>query len=70
MQKEEIGNIIQKRREFLSLTQEDLAEMSGVTSKTVYLLEQGKGNSSLDTMQKIVEVLGMELLIRVKRVDE
>jgi len=69
MSKKEIGEIIQKRRTYLSLKQEDLAEMSQISPKSIYLLEQGKGNPSIDTLNKIFEVLGLEFLIRIKMLD-
>lgn len=65
----EIGKIIRFRREFLSLRQEDLAEMSAVTTKTIHLIESGTGNPSLETLEKLTTVLGMEILIQVKKTD-
>jgi transcriptional regulator with XRE-family HTH domain len=70
MSKQELGTIIQDRRESLSLKQEDLAEMSGVTSKTIYLIEKGKGNPSIDSLQKLLGILGLEIIIKVKSIDE
>jgi len=70
MNKTEIGHIIQKRRDFLSLKQEDLSEMAGITSKTIYLIENGKGNPSIDTLQKLLEVLGLEIVIDIKKMSE
>ena len=70
MSKQELGKIIQDRRESLSLKQEDLAEMSGVTSKTIYLIEKGKGNPSIDSLQKLLGILGLEIIIKVKSIDE
>ena len=69
MEAKEIGKFIQQRRETLMLKQEDVAEMGGITPKTIYLIEQGKGNPSLNTLQKISNVLGVELLFRIKRTD-
>ena len=63
----EIGKTIKLRREFLHLKQSDLAEMSGVTIKTIHLIESGTGNPSLETIEKIAHVLGMELLLHVKQ---
>lgn len=62
----EMGAKLKFRREFLNLRQEDLAEMSGVTSRTIHLVESGTGNPSAETLEKIATVLGMELLIQVK----
>lgn len=58
------------RRKLLGLKQEDLAEMSGVALKTIYLLEQGNGNPSLNTLTKIYDVLGLELITRIKQLDQ
>ncbi|WP_205685619.1 helix-turn-helix domain-containing protein [Flavipsychrobacter stenotrophus] len=69
MTKIEIGNLIRQRRDHLTLKQEDVAEMAGISSKFIYLIEQGKGNASLDTLQKIFEVLGLEIIVDIKRVE-
>jgi transcriptional regulator with XRE-family HTH domain len=69
MKKEKLGEIIQRRRETLSVKQEDLAEMSGITAKTIYLIEQGKGNPSIDTLLKIMEVLGLDISLHVKKIE-
>ena len=63
---EEIGKGLRLRREALRLTQEDLAEMSGVTSRTINIVETGIGNPSLQTIEKLATVLGMELTLQVK----
>lgn len=70
MTKQEIGNMIQRRRLAQTLTQQDLSEMSGVTSRTIYLIESGGGNFSFDVLQKIAEVLGLEITLDVKKVDK
>lgn len=69
MNNREIGNTLRVRREFLHLRQEDLAEMSGVTVKTIHLVESGNGNPSVKTLEKLAQILGMDLLIQVKKVD-
>lgn len=63
----DLGKSFKSRREFLRLNQSDLAEMSGVTIKTIHLIESATGNPSLETMEKIARVLGMELLLQVKQ---
>ncbi len=69
MNKIEIGEIIQKRRDSLSIKQEDLSEMTGITSKTIYLIENGKGNPSFDTLNKLLDILGFEISIDIKKLD-
>jgi transcriptional regulator with XRE-family HTH domain len=57
---------IKERREALRVTQEDLAELSGVGLRTVKQVESGKGNPTLSTLHKISDVLGMELCLKIK----
>jgi transcriptional regulator with XRE-family HTH domain len=63
----ETGKLLKFRREFLNLRQQDLAEMSGITSRTIHLIESGTGNPSVETLEKLATVLGMELLLQVKK---
>jgi transcriptional regulator with XRE-family HTH domain len=58
---------IKERREALKVTQETLAELSGLGLRTLKQLESGKGNPTLQTLVKVAEVLGMELIIQVKK---
>lgn len=61
-------NKLRERRESLQVTQEVLAELSGVGLRTLKQLESGKGNPTLSTLQKIAEVLGMEVNLNIKQV--
>jgi transcriptional regulator with XRE-family HTH domain len=66
MHYEEIIHSIKERREILKVTQEALAELSGVGLRTLKQFESGKGNPTLLTLQKLADVLGMEVCIQVK----
>lgn len=61
-----LGETIKKRRKELSITQPHLAELANVSTNTIYKLERGQGNPSLDVLNKLAEVLGMELTLEVK----
>lgn len=63
----ELSEIMKKRREYLGITQIDLAEMAQVGLATVKEIERGKGNPSMSTVKKILDVLGMEMTFNVKR---
>jgi transcriptional regulator with XRE-family HTH domain len=63
----QIGQLITKRREFLKLRQEDLSEMSGIAIKTIHLIEKGSGNPSMATIEKIAIVLGLELMLQIRK---
>lgn len=63
----DLKNIMKERREVLSLTQQDLAEMAQVGVATVKDIERGKGNPSLNTIKKILDVLGIEIEYHVRK---
>ncbi len=58
---------IKARRVMLGLKQEDLAEMTGVSLATIKDIDRGVGNPSLRILEKIVDVLGMEIQVNAKR---
>jgi y4mF family transcriptional regulator len=62
-----LGETIKKRRKELSITQPHLAELANVSTNTLYKLERGKGNPTLDVLIKLADVLGMELALEVKK---
>ena len=62
-----LADIIKRRRAFLGLTQEDLAQMSEIGIATIKLIESNKGNPSLSTVGKIMDVLGMEIIYSIKK---
>ena len=64
----EIIQSIKERREMMKVTQETLAELSGVGLRTLKQFESGKGNPTLLTLQKLADVLGMEVCLQVKNI--
>ena len=62
-----VGQAIRNRRRELGITQPHLAEVAGVSTNTLYKLEKGQGNPTLDVLNKLAEVLGMELKLEVKK---
>ena len=63
----ELKDLMKERREVLSLTQQDLAEMAQVGIATVKDIERGQGNPSLSTIKKILDVLGIEMIFQVRK---
>ena len=63
----ELNEVMKKRRKELEISQLDLAEMAEVSLATVKDIERGKGNPSLATVKKIIEVLGMEIEYKVRQ---
>lgn len=62
------GEHIKSRRKELRITQPHLAELANVSTNTLYKLEKGQGNPSLEVLMKLAEVLGMELTLGVKKI--
>lgn len=63
-----LSEIIKTRRVKLKLSQVDLAEMSGVSLATVKDIERGKANPSLRTVDKLLNVLGLEISYHLRQI--
>ena len=62
----DIGKKMKERRSLLRITQQDLADISGVGVRTIKDMETNKGNPSSETLFKVVDALGMEVELRIK----
>ena len=65
---QEIGKLIKARRKSLKITQPDLAELAKVSINTLYKIERGQTNPTLDVIEKIADVLGLEVKLEVKKI--
>lgn len=63
----DIAKEVVARRDVLGITQEQLSNLSQVGMKTIYKIEQGIGNPSIYTIEKVLDVLGLELSIKLKK---
>lgn len=63
----EIGRQIKERRKVLRIIQPDLAEMAGISINTLYKIERGQANPSIQVLTKVADVLGMEIRLEVKQ---
>lgn len=61
-----IGKTIKKRRKELNLELKDLQDYSGINYASISDIENGKANPTVKTLEKLLDVLGMELDIKVK----
>ena len=59
---------IKARRKNLNVTQEQLADISGVSLRTLKQFEGGKGNPTLQTLSKLSDALGLEIKLDVKEI--
>lgn len=61
-----LAEAIRTRRKLLSISQTDLAEMSEVSLATIKNIEREQGNPSFETVGKLLDILGMEIVFKVK----
>ena len=61
-----LGKIIQAKRKELGLGIADMSDYSEVSPTLISSIENGKGNPTLATLEKILNVLGLELCIATK----
>ncbi|MDD5675067.1 MAG: helix-turn-helix domain-containing protein [Chitinivibrionales bacterium] len=62
MVKSELSKDIRKRRKFLKISQGDLAEISGVSLRTIKAIEEGDANPTLRNVSRVLEPLGLALV--------
>lgn len=62
-----LQQVMKARRKSLALSQQDLAEMAGLSLATIKDIERGKGNPSMSTVMRILEILGIEIQYRVRQ---
>ncbi len=67
MTNEEIIKVIKERKDILGINQEYLAELSEVGIATLKRFESGKGNITLNNLQKIADILGIEIKLELKK---
>lgn len=57
----ELGMIVLEKRLDLGLSQRELAGRIGTSRNRIHLIENGEANPTLDTLQRLAEVLGLAL---------
>ena len=65
-----LGKQIANKRKQLNISQADLAEMSGVSLRTVNAIENGEANPSVDVLSKVLEPLGLVITLQERVIHE
>ena len=65
----ELGQSIKERRRTLRINQHTLADLAGISVNTLYKLERGESNPTVDVLQRVADVLGLELKLGVKKIE-
>lgn len=62
----EIASAIKQRRQLLKISQDDLAQISGISLRSLKALERGKANPTWNQLSKILTTLGWEMALQEK----
>jgi len=62
----DLANIIRNRRAFLKYTQTDMAELTGLSDRTIRSIERGQHSTTVESWLKVLDVLGLEIQIQFK----
>ena len=65
-----LGKQIASRRKQLNISQADLADMSGVSLRTLSVIEHGDANPSIDVLSKVLEPLGLVITLQERVIHE
>lgn len=66
----EYGQLFKRRRALLGLTQRELSEHTGLSVRIIKSVEAEDGNPSLSTLERIADILGLEMIMKAKGVNE
>ena len=61
--REEIGELIRKRRKELGISKEHLASLANLSPTTIYKIEHNKADPKLSTIEHLLNLLGYRLEI-------
>lgn len=65
----EVGDTLKERRKLLGITQVHLAELAEVNVNTIIRIENAKINPTIDVLNKIADVLGLQLSLSIRRTN-
>jgi len=69
MTREILAQIIKQRRKQLKITQVDLALLSDISTRQLSDIETAQVSTTIDTLSKICETLGLSIELKIKGLD-
>lgn len=63
----QLGDTIRESRHRKNISQVELSKVSDVAIKSIHSIELGKGNPSLKTLDKLLQILDLELIVVAKK---
>ena len=68
MTAQELALQVKQRRDTLRISQQELADLSGIGVRTIYEIEKGIANPTLEVLNRLADVLGLELQLHLKTI--
>ena len=69
MDDKQIAVYIKKRRKQLSITQKELSLLSDVSIRKISDIETSSGGTTVEILNKICDILGLEIKLHIKGVE-
>jgi len=69
MTREVLAQLIKKRRKQLKITQVELALLSEISTRQLSDIETAQVSTTIDTLSKICETLGLTIEVKIKGVE-
>ena len=57
---------VKQRRKQMRFSQKDLAELTGLSERTIRSVENGESSTSIESFIKVLDVLGLEIMVQTK----
>lgn len=64
----QLGLQLKDRRKTLGITQPHLAELADISVNTLYKIERGQANPTLEVLQKLTDVLGLDIILSPRKI--
>ena len=68
MTAQELALQVKQRRDTLRISQQELADLAEIGVRTIYEIEKGIANPTLEVLNRLADVLGLELQLRLKTI--
>lgn len=66
----QLGSLLAKRRNEMKLSQAYVAEITGISRRTLQQIESGQANPTIDSLLSLLQALGLQLSIDRRLFDE
>ena len=63
----QVGRIVAARRKELGITQEELADLTGLSTRAIGQLELGQTSPRLSSLHSVLDALGLQLTITTRQ---